>query len=88
MVHVPRQLTTEEAIIEAYELTWDQIAPDILGRDETASVDRDTVMDCCADHVRIHGAMSKEVEAAYKLLSWEEKKRLLRKAFPHKTYGY
>jgi len=75
---------TEEKIIEAMQRTWDYIADDTINA-LGGSVKRDVVIELVADRVE---QFDKEAMQALLKMSWEDIKKIGRKAFPAPTHGY
>ena len=76
-----------KAIVEALQRTWDVIGLDILNADGRDWVWRSHVIEVSIDCIRSHGGMSPETVDFYEMLSYYQKKKLGKIAFPDRQYG-
>jgi hypothetical protein len=69
--------------------TWETIGYDILEANNRKDVTREIVMELVldADSFKTYGGDEEAIVAFYDLTK-EERKEVLLRAFPHKTYGY
>ena len=86
----------EEKVILAASKTWQIIGDDCLvdedgNVDYSVSMTREQVCEIVADasYMQTHGGLSKEdMSKFYRELTHEERRKLMRKAFVHNTYGW
>jgi len=81
--------TMESRIIDALNNTWDAIGADILEANGKKDITRELVIEVVldADSFSMYGD-DEEAVAAFRVLEKEERKEVLRKAFPYNRYGY
>jgi hypothetical protein len=79
----------ESRIKEALNQTWETIGYDILEANDRKDVTREVVIEMVldADSFKTYGGDEEAIAAFYNLTK-EERKEMLRKAFPHERYGY
>lgn len=75
----------EKKIIGALQKTWDYIGEDVLIVSPGRKVDRDVVIETTMDRVDM---FHRDVSIALEKMTWEEKRKLGKKAFPSKWYVY
>jgi len=85
----PRDGTVECRMKAALNETWETIGYDILEANNRKDVTREIVMELVldADSFKTYGGDEEAIVAFYDLTK-EERKEVLLRAFPHKTYGY
>lgn len=83
----------KERVIRMAEITWNAIGSDILKSLEQEGLEpvmpREEVVEVVsdADHMLMWGE-DKEAYQEWKKLPFDEKEKMVKAAFPHKTYGW
>lgn len=86
----------EERVVNAAKKTWDIIGDDCLVNedgevDHSVTMTREQVCEIVADasYMVTHGGLSKEdMNRFYNGISYEERQKMMRKAFAYDTYGW
>jgi hypothetical protein len=77
----------QKRITEAANHTWQAIGGDVLRSAEADWLPAEDVAECVLDYLDQYGGDSEAV-AAFGKLPFEERMRMLRKAFPLSKYGW
>lgn len=77
----------QERITAAAQRTWQAIGGDVLRSANVNSVSREEVVECVMDYIDAYG---NDVDAVveFKTLTYEEREKMLLKAFPFGRYGW
>lgn len=77
----------QERITEAANRTWQAIGGDVLRSAEVDSISREEVVECVIDYFADYGNDAEAV-AEFNKLPYEEREKMLLKAFPFDSYGW